>query len=196
MFTAGAVALSIKGKQRSGLDGAIQQSRCSNVITPDAGCPQPVQRQLAALGLGYLREPSRSRVRPADRRPLAWGQPGSSAGVGRHRRPTGMETVAYTLLHGDERLRKAAAQALTNNPEEGYPPCRMAAPWKTLAYAEPLFMVWDACASPGPLKSSKKWPLRIPNGWYRMPRHQMLHTIKPTSTFGLARCRRLYRPPG
>jgi len=34
---------------------------------------------------------------------------------------TGMETVAYTLLHGDETLRRAAAQALSNNPEEGYP---------------------------------------------------------------------------
>jgi HEAT repeat protein len=34
---------------------------------------------------------------------------------------TGMETVAYSLLHGDESLRRAAAQALTNNPEEGYP---------------------------------------------------------------------------
>jgi HEAT repeat protein len=32
-----------------------------------------------------------------------------------------METVAYTLLHGDELLRRAAAEALANHPEEGYP---------------------------------------------------------------------------
>jgi HEAT repeat protein len=34
---------------------------------------------------------------------------------------TGMETVAYALLQGEETLRRAAAEALTNDPEEGYP---------------------------------------------------------------------------
>jgi HEAT repeat protein len=83
---------------------------------------QPVQRQLAALGLGYLRD-----IKSVGELGKLIGD--RSPGVSRAALlalvatgdQTGMETVAYTLLHGDETLRRAAAQALTNNPEEGYP---------------------------------------------------------------------------
>jgi HEAT repeat protein len=83
---------------------------------------QPVQRQLAALGLGYLRD-----VKSISELSKLIGD--HSPGVSRAALlalvaigdQTGMETVAYTLLHGDESLRRAAAQALANNPEEGYP---------------------------------------------------------------------------
>jgi HEAT repeat protein len=34
---------------------------------------------------------------------------------------SGLETVAYTLLQGDEGLRRSAAEALANHPEEGHP---------------------------------------------------------------------------
>lgn len=34
---------------------------------------------------------------------------------------TGLEAVAYAMLHGEENRRRAAAQALANNPEEGFP---------------------------------------------------------------------------
>ncbi len=83
---------------------------------------QPVQRQLAVLGLGYLRD-TKSVTELG--RLIDDHSPGVSraavlalVAVGDQ---TGMETVAYSLLHGDESLRRAAAQALTNNPEEGYP---------------------------------------------------------------------------
>ncbi len=83
---------------------------------------QPVQRQLAALGLGYLRD-TKSITELS--KLIGDHSPGVSraallalVAIGDQ---TGMETVAYTLLHGDETLRRAAAQALTNNPEEGYP---------------------------------------------------------------------------
>ncbi|MCZ7553262.1 MAG: HEAT repeat domain-containing protein [Anaerolineales bacterium] len=86
------------------------------------GDAQPAIRQLAALGLGYLRdaksiEPLSQMV--SDRSPgaarsallalVAIGQKAS------------LETVAYTLLHGEESLQKAAAEALANDLEEGQP---------------------------------------------------------------------------
>lgn len=83
---------------------------------------QPVQRQLAALGLGYLRD-AKSITELS--KLIGDHSPGVSraallalVAIGDL---TSMETVAYTLLHGDEGLRKASAQALANNPEEGYP---------------------------------------------------------------------------
>ena len=83
---------------------------------------QPVQRQLAALGLGYLRD-TKSVIELG--KLIDDHSPGVSraallalVAIGDQ---TGMETVAYTLLHANETLRRAAAQALTNNPEEGYP---------------------------------------------------------------------------
>ena len=83
---------------------------------------QPVQRQLAVLGLGYLRD-SKSITELGkligDRSPgVSRAAVLALVAIGDQ---TGMETVAYTLLHGDESLRRAAAQALANNPEEGYP---------------------------------------------------------------------------
>jgi HEAT repeat protein len=83
---------------------------------------QPVQRQLAALGLGYLRD-AKSITELS--KLVGDHSPGVSratllalVAIGDQ---SGMETVAYSLLHGDETLRRAAAQALTNDTEEGYP---------------------------------------------------------------------------
>ena len=83
---------------------------------------QSMQRQLAALGLGYLRD-TKSITElgklVGDRSPgVSRAALLALVAIGDQ---TGMETVAYTLLHGDESLRRAAAQALANNPEEGYP---------------------------------------------------------------------------
>lgn len=88
---------------------------------------QPAIRQLAALGLGYLRDAksiealnslvsdhSPGVARSALLALVAIGQKSS------------LETVAYTLLHGEESLQKAAAEALANDPEEGHPTLREA----------------------------------------------------------------------
>lgn len=84
--------------------------------------PQVFVRQLAVLGCGMLRD-AKAVKQISDM--LNDPSPGVSRAVilalvtiGDK---TGMETVAYTLLHGDELLRRAAAEALANHPEEGYP---------------------------------------------------------------------------
>lgn len=82
----------------------------------------PITRQLACLGCGILR----------DQKSVSDIQ-----GLINHHSPnvsraailaliaigdqTSMESVAYSLLHGDESLRRAAAEALANHPEEGHP---------------------------------------------------------------------------
>lgn len=84
--------------------------------------PDEEARRLAALGCGALQDakaipnletllddPSIQVVRSACLALVAIGsQPA-------------LEAVASALLHGDEELRKAAAEALANHPEEGYP---------------------------------------------------------------------------
>lgn len=83
---------------------------------------QPVLRQLAALGLGYLRDVKS--IEEISRR-ISDPNPGVSraallalVAIGEK---TGLEAVAYTLLNAEEGLQKAAAEALANDPEEGYP---------------------------------------------------------------------------
>jgi HEAT repeat protein len=79
-------------------------------------------RQLAALGLGFLRDlkATQDLTRLLDDR-----KPGVSraailalTAIGDK---TSLEAVASLLLTGDEGKRKAVAEALTNQPEEGYP---------------------------------------------------------------------------
>jgi HEAT repeat protein len=82
----------------------------------------PITRQLACLGCGILRDQksvneikslinhhSPNVSRAALLTLIAIGD------------QTSMESVAYNLLHGDESLRRAAAEALANHPEEGHP---------------------------------------------------------------------------
>jgi len=84
--------------------------------------PQAIVRQMAVLGMGMLREakcvtelnnlirdPSPGVSRAAILALVAIGDKAA------------LEAVAYCLLQGDESLRKAAAEALANNPEEGHP---------------------------------------------------------------------------
>jgi HEAT repeat protein len=113
--------LSIKGRALSSLV-LSNNPGVAVLLRQMLAAGQPVQRQLAALGLGYLRD-----IKSITELGKLIGD--HSPGVSRAALlalvaigdQTGMETVAYTLLHGDETLRRAAAQALTNNPEEGYP---------------------------------------------------------------------------
>lgn len=84
--------------------------------------PQNDLRQLAILGLGALRDvKSVSEIM----RLLRDRSPGVSraallalTAIGER---TGMEAVASLLLTGDDSIRRAAAEALANHPEEGYP---------------------------------------------------------------------------
>jgi hypothetical protein len=84
--------------------------------------PQTYLRQLAILGCGMLRDTkSISEINKL----LEDSSPGVNRAVllaliaiGDK---NGMETVAFALLHGDESLRRSAAEALANHPEEGYP---------------------------------------------------------------------------
>jgi hypothetical protein len=84
--------------------------------------PSNVQRQLAALGCGFLHD-----AKSVNEISGFIGDP--STGVSRAAilalvaigSKNGLETVAYTLLHGDESLRRSAAEALSNHPEEGFP---------------------------------------------------------------------------
>ncbi|MBN2548597.1 MAG: HEAT repeat domain-containing protein [Anaerolineales bacterium] len=83
---------------------------------------QEDQRMLALLGLGVLRDSKTV----ADVGKLLADR---SAKVSRAAilalvaigDKMALEAVAYTLLHGDEGMRRAAAEGLANHPEEGYP---------------------------------------------------------------------------
>jgi HEAT repeat protein len=110
---------------RARVMSALAQSNNSGVpvlLRQMLGDPQPILRQLAALGLGYLRD-----VKSIE--PLTNLITDRTPGVGRAAllslvaigEKSSLEAVAYTLLHGEESLRKAAAEALANDPEEGHP---------------------------------------------------------------------------
>lgn len=83
---------------------------------------QPAIRQLAALGLGYLRDAKS--IEPlgkliSDRSPgVARSALLALVAIGQK---ASLETVAYTLLNAEEGLQKAAAEALANDLEEGQP---------------------------------------------------------------------------
>jgi hypothetical protein len=72
------------------------------------------------FGCGY---PRRKAVKDPklNPRPGHLRQPGCHVGAGRHRQPASPDSVATELLQGTEELRRAAAEALANNPEEGHP---------------------------------------------------------------------------
>jgi len=84
--------------------------------------PQPLLRQLAALGCGLLRDTKvvNELIRLIDDRTPGVSRAALLALVAIGDK-SGLETVAYTLLQGSEGLRRSAAEALSNHPEEGYP---------------------------------------------------------------------------
>lgn len=113
------------------------------LLSRDPGIPQmckrflqhqePDVRQVAALGLGYLRDtktinelgellydPDLNVQRAANLALVAIGNQGA------------LEAVATALLHGDENQQRAAAEALANHPEEGYPILKEASTFEDL----------------------------------------------------------------
>ncbi len=83
--------------------------------------PQPPIRQLAALGLGYLKDQQAvtALVSLIDDPALGVSRASllSLVSIGNQ---DGLEAVAFLLLNGEERLRKAAAEALSNDLEQGH----------------------------------------------------------------------------
>ncbi len=83
--------------------------------------PSPAQRQLAALGYGLLPEITEIedlKLLFADPIPNVFRAAGLAlAAIGSR---TTLEIIADGLLHGEEELRRAAAEALATNSDEGY----------------------------------------------------------------------------
>lgn len=84
--------------------------------------PDPMQRRLAAMGCGALQDvkavPDLENL--LDDELLSVRQAACLGLVAVGTKPA-LEAVASALLSGDELLRRAAAEALANNPEEGFP---------------------------------------------------------------------------
>jgi HEAT repeat protein len=84
--------------------------------------PQDELRQLAELGAGVLRDPKPipeiSKLVMDPSLPVSRAALLALVAIGEKQ---ALETVAYALLHGSERLRQDAAEALANHPEEGHP---------------------------------------------------------------------------
>lgn len=97
----------------SGVDVLLRNLLSSN---------QPEQRRLAALGCGQLRDSKAiddlsallTDPAPNVRRAVCL----ALVAIGKR---NALEAVADALIHGDEDLRRAAAEALANHPEEGHP---------------------------------------------------------------------------
>jgi len=109
---------------------ALTLSNDSNIpqlLRQFLGDQQAVIRQLAALALGYLRDTKsvEALIKLIGDTRFSDNSPGVSraallalVAIGNR---DGLEAVAYTMLHADDDLRRAAAEALANDPEEGYP---------------------------------------------------------------------------
>jgi hypothetical protein len=94
----------------------------SSLFKQALGHKDPIIRQLAALGAGYLRDnrlvPDLVQLLkdpgPRVRQAACLGLVGTGD---KH----ALEAIGGALLHGDEALRRYAAEALANHPEEGHP---------------------------------------------------------------------------
>lgn len=102
-------------------------SNVSQLLRQFLGDQQAIVRQLAALGLGYLRDSKsvEALIQLIGDTRFSDNSPGVSraallalVAIGNK---DGLEAVAYTMLHAEDDLRRAAAEALANDPEEGYP---------------------------------------------------------------------------
>ena len=83
--------------------------------------PFPETNQLAALGLGFLRERKAvSELINALHKPLSVQRAICLALINTGTKQA-LEAVANVLLHGNEALQRAAAEAFANHPREGYP---------------------------------------------------------------------------
>jgi HEAT repeat protein len=84
--------------------------------------PRAELRQFAVLGIGMLRDtksvPQVSKLVDDRSRPVNHAAILALVSIGSK---DSLDAVASALLHGDERLRQAAAEGLANHPEEGYP---------------------------------------------------------------------------
>ena len=115
------LSLGLRGRAMSSL--AISGSPGVSVLFRQlAKSDQPSQRQLAALGLGYIRDSKciddlRELLSDSS---LNVRRAACLALVAIGNKPS-LECVADALISGDDDLRRSAAEALANHPEEGYP---------------------------------------------------------------------------
>lgn len=83
---------------------------------------QPALRQLAALGCGYIRETKATpEIAKLLADPLHQVRQAACLALVAIGDKAALEAVATGLVQGDESLRRAAAEALANHPEEGHP---------------------------------------------------------------------------
>ncbi len=87
-----------------------------------SAAPQAELRQLAALGLGALRDTkSINEIIHLLDDPTPGVSRAATLALATMGEKSGLEAVAEMLLSGDESQRRAAAEGLANHPEEGYP---------------------------------------------------------------------------
>lgn len=113
------------------------------LLSHDPGIPQmckrflqhqePDVRQVAALGLGYLRDTkAMNELGELLYDPDLNVQRAASLALVAIGNQTALEAVATALLHGDENQQRAAAEALANHPEEGHPVLKEASTFEDL----------------------------------------------------------------
>jgi HEAT repeat protein len=92
------------------------------LLRQSLGSPDTRVRQLSALGTGILRDAKAiSEISNLLSEPSPNVNRAAILALVAIQDKSGLELVAYALIQGDEGVRRAAAEALTNYPEEGYP---------------------------------------------------------------------------
>lgn len=101
---------------------ATERGSVSVLLRQMLSSPQPLQRQLAALGCGMIQDTKAVEELAKltyDTLPIVFRSACLAlVAIGNQ---AALEKVAETLLHGNEEQRQAAAEALANHPEEGHP---------------------------------------------------------------------------
>lgn len=114
------IPLSIRSRLFSALI-TLNNPNIGKVVKHFRGSAEPAVRQLAALGSGFLRDPktiSELTYYLQDSPMIAKSACLALVQIGTN---DALEAVIHVLLEADEDLRRAAAEALANHPEEGYP---------------------------------------------------------------------------
>jgi len=115
------LALGIRARLVTALANSGNQS-VSVLLRQMLGSPQDELRQLAVLGAGLLRDTkSVEELINLVNDPIPQVNRAALLALVAIGDRSALDSVAYTLLHGDDNMQQAAAEALTNHPEEGFP---------------------------------------------------------------------------
>jgi HEAT repeat protein len=106
---------------------ASEEPSVAAVFKPGLNNPDPFTRRISALCLGALQVPSLAKALAAgladDYLDVRWA---AALALSATPHPTAIEALANGLLTGDDHLRRACAEALARNAEEGHPLLREA----------------------------------------------------------------------